>query len=150
VRYRREVALTVAAVLLLWAGLAYDLTRPVDARGYHRTMVQVAEAAHDATESGRLTGEQQLAGHVTGPFARTSFDDAARALAGAQRKFAGQGPPDAASARLRDELAPLLAASVRALGDTAEAGGDDDRRAGVDRLGELAGRLADFVTAYAS
>ncbi|GIM90921.1 hypothetical protein [Paractinoplanes toevensis] len=124
---RREVAISIAAVVLLWAGFAYDLTRPVDARGYHRTVLQVAEAAQDATQTGRLTGEQQLAGNVTGPFARAAFDDASRALAGAQQQFAGQGPPDRASAELRDRLTPLLADSVLALGDTARSATDPDR-----------------------
>jgi hypothetical protein len=136
--------------VLLWAGFAYDVSRPADGKRYQRTMLQVAEAAHDADQTGRLTGEQQLAGQVTAAFAVTSYDDATKALAGAQQKFAGEGPPDDRSAALRDRLSPLLSASVIALGDTAQARDDDTRRDGVRRLDALAGELSAFVSAYAS
>jgi hypothetical protein len=147
---RRETAIAAAAVAVLWAGFAWNVSRPPGERGYHRTLLQVAETAHDAAQTGRLTGEQELAGNVTGRFARTSFDDALRALAGAQKKFSGQGPPDDASAARRDELAPLLSGAVLALGDTAGAADDESLRAGVHRLDELAGRLDDFITANRS
>jgi hypothetical protein len=39
-----------------------------------------------------------MAGRVTGPFATTAFDDAAKGLSGAERKFAAEGPPDDRSA----------------------------------------------------
>lgn len=147
---RREITIAASAIVIMWAGLAYQIARPADPGSYHRTLLQVAETAHDATQTGRLVGRQELAGRVTVLFARTAFDDSARALAGAQKKFAGQGPPDTDSAALRDRLSPLLADSVRALGDTAEAGDDAALRSGVDRLGVLAGRLDAFITAYGS
>lgn len=147
---RKEHAIAAVAVAALWAGFAYDVTRPVDERGYRRTVLQVAAAAHDATQTGRLTGEQQLAGNVTDLFATVSYDDAAKALAGAQHKFAVQGPPDASSRRLRDQLAPLLTDSVTALGDTAEAQDDAALRAGVARLTELSTKIDDFLQAYDS
>jgi hypothetical protein len=139
---------TLVAVALLWAGFAYDLARPTDYQAYHRTMLQVAETAHDAAQTGRLTAQQQLAGHVTTAFAVTAFDDASQALAGAQKKFAVQGPPDSQSEALRDTLAPLLAASVTVLGDTAEAADDSTLRAGAARLDALAQQLDDFITAH--
>ena len=148
VNRRARVVVAGAAVLVLWAGFAYNVTKPDDYRAYERTMVQVAGSAHDAAQTGRLTGEQELAGNLTMVFARTSFDDASRALAGAQHKFAGQGPPDDRSVALRDRLGPLLAALVVALGDTAEAPDDATLRAGVRRLTELAGELDDFLSAY--
>ncbi|WP_030437329.1 hypothetical protein [Actinoplanes subtropicus] len=143
-----RVAIAGAAVLVLWGGFAYDVSKPAGYRAYERTMVQVAGSAHDAAQTGRLTGEQELAGNVTQLFARTSFDDAAKALAGAQKKFASQGPPDQRSAGLRDRLSPLLASAVVALGDTAEAPDDAALRDGVHRLDELAGKLDDFLKAY--
>jgi hypothetical protein len=149
VNQRSKVTVAGAAVLVLWGGLAYNTAKPGDYRSYERTMVQVAGSAHDAAQTGRLTGEQELAGHVTQLFARTSFDDAAKALAGAQQKFAGQGPPDERSAALRDRLSPLLAAAVVALGDAAEAPDDAALRDGVRRLDELAGKFDDFLSAYA-
>lgn len=148
-RHRRGL-IAGAAVLLLWAGFAYDVSRPVDATAYRRTLLQVAEAAHDAAQTGRLVGEQELAGRVTAAFAATAFDDAATGLAGAQLKFASQGPPEPSSAAARDRLAPLLAATVTALGDTAEAADDAALRDGTGRLGGLASQLEDFVTAQRS
>jgi hypothetical protein len=140
-----RAVLAGAAVVLLWAGFAYDVSRPPDAARYHRVLLQVAESAHDATRTAALTGRLELAGRVTGPFATTAFDDAAKGLAGAQKKFAAQGPPDDESAARRDRLVPLLGAAVTALGDTAQAEDDGDLRAGVHRLDEVAGRLDDFV-----
>jgi len=114
-----RIAVAAAAVGLLWAGFA-----------------------------GRLAAEQRLDDRVTPAFARTAFDNATTVLAGALTKFARQGPPDAAAAALRDELSPLLTATVSTLGDTAEADSDTDLRAGADRLGTLARQLDDFITAH--
>ena len=140
--------MAMTAVALLWAGLAYNLSRPADYQAYHRSVLQVAESAHDATQSGRLIAEQQLAGRVTTAFARTAFDDAGQALAGAQKKFAAQGPPDSRSAALRDRLGPLLAAAVTALGDTSQANDDSTLRTGAAELDALAQQLDDFITAH--
>ncbi|WP_433362607.1 hypothetical protein ACQPZX_30625 [Actinoplanes sp. CA-142083] len=147
---RGRAVIAGTAVALLWAGFAYNVSRPADAKQYQRTMLQVAEAAHDATQTGRLVGEQELAGNVTGAYAITAFGDATKALAGAQQKFAGEGPPDDRSAALRDQLSPLLSEAVLTLGDTAQAGDDKALRDGVRRLDVLAGKLSAFVTAYAS
>jgi hypothetical protein len=142
-----RIAVAIAAIGLLWAGFTYTVSRPADAVAYARTMVQVAESAHDSARTGRLTAEQKLGGRVTSPFAQAAFDDAAKGLAGAQKKFAAEAPPDAASARLRDQLSPLLAAEVTALGDTTRADGDAALRAGMARLDALAQHLDDFITA---
>lgn len=140
--------MAASAVIILWAGLAYNVARPADYRDYSRTMVQVAESAHDAAQSGRLVAQQQLAGQVTGPYSVAAYDDAAKGLAGAQKKFAGQGPPDDASAKLRDALSPLLGDTVVALGDTAEADNNRSRRQGAERLGTLASQFQDFIETY--
>jgi len=66
---------------LQWAGLAYNVSRPADFRGYHRTMLQVAESAHGATQTGQLTAQQQLDGRVTAAFVRAGFNDATKASA---------------------------------------------------------------------
>ncbi|MFI6070933.1 hypothetical protein ACIA5C_04980 [Actinoplanes sp. NPDC051343] len=145
---KTRFAVAVTAVALFWAGFAYYLSRPADYRAYHRTMLQVAESAHDAAQTGRLTAEQQLAGRVTSLFARTAFEDAGQALAGAQKKFANQGPPDARSAALRDGLAPLLSAAVTALGDTSQASDNSTLRSGAAELDTLAQHLDDFITAH--
>jgi hypothetical protein len=108
--------------------------------------VQAAESAHDAAQTAVLVGELELAGKVTGLFATAAFDDAAKGLAGAEQKFASQGPPDSASAARRDELDPLLSAAVTVLGDT-EATDDNRLRGDVGRLKDVAARLDDFVEA---
>jgi hypothetical protein len=144
----RRIAVAAAAVAVFWAGLAFNLTRTPDYDAYHRTLLQVAESAHDATQTGRLVAQEQLGGRVNGAFASAAFGDAAKALAGAQRKFAGQGPPDARSAALRDGLSPLLSQAVIALGDAAEAAGDTRLKAASDRLDQLAGQLRAFITAH--
>jgi hypothetical protein len=147
---RGRIAVAGAAVVLLWAGLAYNVSRPVEPGAYRRTLLQVAASAHDATSTGKLIAEQVLDGRVTSPFATAAFGDAGKALAGAQKKFAGQPPPDDASAGLRDQLAPLLAAATPALGDTARATEDVALRSGADKLGSIAERLDDFITANES
>lgn len=143
-----RLAIAGTAVALLWAGFAYHVTRPTDYQEYHRTMLHVAESAHDAAQTGQLTAELQLAGRVTTQFSQTAFDDAGQALAGAQKKFASQGPPDARSAVLRDRLAPLLSSAVTILGDTSQASDDSSLRSGATRLDALAQELDIFITAH--
>ncbi|MBM0237408.1 hypothetical protein JNW88_10025 [Micromonospora sp. ATA32] len=89
-----RLMIAVVAVLLLWAGLAYQLSRPQDASGYLRTALQVAASAHDAAATGALVGRQQLDGHLTDAFATTAYDDTLRAVSGAQKKLAAALPPD--------------------------------------------------------
>ena len=145
---RTRVTVAIVAAALFWAGLAYNLSRPADYRSYHRTVLQVAAAAHDAAETGRLTGEQLLVHKATVLYADTAFDDAAKALAGAQKQFASQAPPDGKSRRLRAEMGPLLAREVTALGDTTQATDDVSLRAGVRTLDGLAQQLDAFITAH--
>jgi hypothetical protein len=140
-----KVVIAGSAVAALWAGFAYDVSRPPDSARYQRVLVQAAESAHDAAQTAALTGELEMAGKVTGPFATTAFDDAAKGLSGAEQKFAAEGPPDDKSAARRDRLVPLLGAAVTALGDTAQASGGSDLRDGVGRLNDVAQRLDDFV-----
>jgi hypothetical protein len=144
---RTRAALAAAAVVLLWAGFAYDVSRPADAKHYARVLTQAAESAHDATRTAALIGQLKLAGKITGPFATAAFGDAAKGLAGAEQKFATDGPPDPASATRRDQLGRLLGSAVTALGDTTEAADDSRLRDGVHRLTEVAGGLDDFVEA---
>jgi hypothetical protein len=145
-RYGRLVVV-LAALLLLWAGLAYDVTRPTDYSAYHRTVVQVAESAHDGVRTGWLIGREQLADRVFGTFVTVAFDDATKAVSGASKEFAAEAPPDEASTRLRDELSPLLESAVRLLADASEAADDNALRTAVDELGKLADQLDAFVEA---
>jgi hypothetical protein len=145
VRIFDRAAIGVTAVGLLWAGLAYTVSRPVDADGYLRTALQVAASAHDAAATGGLTARQQLDGKVFAAFTVAAYDDATKALAGAAKKLADQAPPDDASTRLRDRLAPLVQTTERDLGDAAEADDDDALRAAITGLDDVAGRLNDLI-----
>jgi hypothetical protein len=147
VRRFGKASIILAAVLLLWAGFAYDVTRPADRRDYHRTAVQVAESAHDGVRTGWLIGREQLADRVFGTFVTSTFDDAEKAVAGASKQFASEAPPDEASTGLRDQLSPLLRDAARLLGDASEAADDNALRQAVDELGKLADQLDAFVEA---
>jgi hypothetical protein len=78
-------------------------------------------------------------------WAVAAYDDATKALAGAAKKLADQAPPDDASTRLRDRLAPLVQTTERDLGDAAEADDDDALRAAITGLDGVAGRLNDLI-----
>jgi hypothetical protein len=143
-----RIGVVVTAAALMWVGVAYQASRPPDYDAYHRTATQVARAAHDAVRTGWLTGRQELAGKVFPTYATVAFDDAAKALAGAQKTFASEAPPDGTARALRDELAPLLAAATTLLGDAAGAADDAALRHAVDRLDDLADRLDHFQTAH--
>ena len=139
--------LIAAALLLLWAGFAYDVTRPADAKAYRRTAVQVAESLHDGVRTGWLVGRAELDGRVVGTYTQAAFGDATDGVAGASKQFATEAPPDAASATLRDQLSPLVSAAARDLADAQQAGDDARLRAAVAALDRLADRLDDFIEA---
>src|SRR6476660_1701079 len=145
-RYPRAVP-ALAGVVLLYAGFVYDLSRPADARHYRDGVVQVAQSAHDAVESGWITGQLELYHRVVPPYADAAYGDATKTLSGAARQFAGQGPPDDRSAALRDQLGPLLQDAVRWLGTAANAGDDEQLRNAVDELDRIGDRLDAFVEA---
>jgi small basic protein len=42
-----RLAIVAVALGLLWAGLAFNLSKPTDAAGYLRTALQAATSAHD-------------------------------------------------------------------------------------------------------
>src|SRR3954465_6673047 len=112
----------VAAVLVLaWAALVFADLKPVHYPDYHRTAVQVADAAYNGARTGWLAGTEKLAGRTFDPFTEAAFDDATKAVAGAADQFAAEAPPNAPSRRLRDELSPLLSATVRLLHDASTA-----------------------------
>jgi hypothetical protein len=145
VRRSGKMVVVASALVVLWAGFAYTVSRPTRPDGYRRVVVQVAETAHDAARTGWLAGRQELAGQVVAPFAATAFDDATRAAAGASKQFAEEAPPDEESRRLRDELGPLVLGVVVRLADAAQAADDAGLRSAVDDLGSLAERLQEYV-----
>jgi hypothetical protein len=78
----------------------------------------------------------------------TAYDDAAKGVAGASAKLAEQSPPDAASARLRDQIAPLVQSTAGELGDAAAADDDKALRAAVAGLDDVANKLEDVIEAH--
>jgi hypothetical protein len=138
-------AIAAAAVLLFWAGLAYNLSKPPDASDYLRTALQVAASAHDGAATGVLIGHQQLDQQVFAAFAVSAYEDAGQTLAGAQKKLADTPPPDEESAGLRDRLAPVVLAAVHDLGDAAQASDDGALRTAVDALSHDAQQLDTFI-----
>jgi hypothetical protein len=147
VKVIHRLMIAAAAALLLWAGLAYQVSRPQDAAGYQRVALQVAASAHDAAATGVLVGRQQLHRHITAAFAATGYDDAMTAVAGAEQKLAAAVAPDGASAALRDRLAPLVQATARELSDAAGAGDDATLGAAVAALYDTARQLDDLIEA---
>ncbi|MEV4701837.1 hypothetical protein [Actinoplanes sp. NPDC049316] len=145
-RTSRKLAVVAAVAVVFWAGLAVQLSRADDFRAYHRTVVQVAQGAHDAAQTAKLTAQIKAGHRATAAFTQAAFDDAAKALAGAQKQFAGQAPPGERGARLRDRLAPLLARETTAFGDVLRAGDDAALRAGARELDDVARQLNDFIT----
>src|SRR6266511_267462 len=59
-----KLTIVLVALGLLWGEVAYSCSRPPDSEDYHRTVVQVADSAHNATRTGWLTGRQKLGGQV--------------------------------------------------------------------------------------
>src|SRR5690349_2421351 len=135
VRRSAKIPVVLAALALFWAGYAYNSSRPADARAYHRTALQVAEAAHDAVRGAWLTGRLQLRDRLISPYRTAAFDEAETTLAGASKQFAEMAPPDDASRRLRDTLSPLVRDAQARLADAAEASDDGTLQAAVDALG---------------
>jgi len=145
VKLSLHLVIAVLAVALLWAGLAFTLSKPIDAAGYLRTALQAADSAHDGAATGALIGRQELDQQVFTAFAVSAYQDAGQALAGAQKKLADTPPPDPASAELRDRLSPLVQAAVHDLGDAATAGKDVTLRAAVAALERDAEQLDGLI-----
>ena len=148
-KWRRWLGIAVA-IVLAWAALAY-CAGPPDDHGYRRTAVQSAQAALNAVRTAALTADAHRAGKLVDPYESVIFDDAAGAIASAQSQLAAQAPPDAATQRIRDQLAPLLSDAARQLGDLdlALSGGDQPTaEARVTALRGLGDRLDDFVSRY--
>jgi hypothetical protein len=145
---RIRLSIVLAAVLALWAGFAWTVSRPDDFADYSRTVGQVAGATHDAARTAWLTGQQELNGRVTAAFASTSYDDAGRILAGARTQFARAVPPDDRSVSLRDQLGPLIAETERSFGDAAGAADRTALTAAVDRLEAVSRQLEDFIEGH--
>jgi hypothetical protein len=147
---RRWLLVALAAVVLAgWLGLVVSTTGGPNPTDYRTKVMQAAQGGLSAVRTARLAGEANLAGRVFGPYLSTVLDDAQRDLGDAGRRLGEQSPPGPGSARLRDQLAPLLDTAARRTGDLALAADRGDagaERAALDALGAVGDKLDDFVT----
>lgn len=148
---RRVVAVALAGLVLGWVTVAVLSSRPEDSHAYRKTAVQAAQGALAAVRTDRLAGQAELDGAVLAPYVAVVYDDSRTALAAAAHDLASAAPPTPASARMRDQLAVLLATADARAGDLVAASQRGDGaalRAAVDALGTVGDQLDDFVTRY--
>jgi hypothetical protein len=151
VRGRWWAFVLVSLLAVCWGVFGYLLTKPTDHHDYRKAAVQAAQSAYNAVGTVRLTGEAELDGRLFPPYVTTMLDDARQALAGAAKEFTAEAPPDDATTRMRDQLAPLLTAANARIGDAQSATEDNDDQAlreALDELAQLAEQLSDFLEAY--
>jgi hypothetical protein len=132
----------------IWASLLIVASQPPDFHAYRKTAVQAAEAAHDALRTADLTVDAYLAHKAFGTYVGTVLDDCVSSTSSALGQLTEVPPPDARTAALRDELAPLLDDAAHRLGDVHRAAEADDPaqlRAAKAPLTPLAERIADFL-----
>ncbi len=117
----------VTALVLVWGTFGYFATKPTDVHDFRKTAVQSAQSAYFSVSTADIAVRAHLAGKTLDTYLRAALDDATKGVSGAAGEFANEQPVDQATTRLRDELAPLLSAAVRALHDLrkAEQAGDD-------------------------
>jgi hypothetical protein len=142
------VGAVIMVVVLVLVGLGFFSTQPPDYHKYRTTANQAAEAAHDAVRTTALTVGALLEHRVTGPYASVVVDDAVTSVAGATQQLAQLPPPDAATAAMRTELAPMLADAVRELGDVSHAledGAPEKIRGSAANLQSLGDRLDRYL-----
>jgi hypothetical protein len=141
----------VVVGLVLLVALAVPAMWPVDATAYRGTAVMAAQDSLSAVRTTALVADARLKGQIFAGYTSVMVDDARTATATAQGELAGSEVPDATSARLRDDLAPLLSASAAAVGDagTALSAGDDTAlRAVLARLTRVGDDLQAFVEGH--
>jgi hypothetical protein len=142
-------ALSIGLVLLL--GAAVPMLRPIDAPGYQDRAVAAAEGGLSAVRTTALLARTTARGKAFGPYGAVVLGDAREAVATAQHELATVRVPDPESARLRDELSPLLAESSAAVGDAGLVLGGGDRGAidaAAARLDGIGDRLESFVEGH--
>lgn len=146
---RRGILAALTVVVVLGALLAY-VNRPTP-RNYESTAAQAATGGLAAVRTVRLAGFASLDGRTLDPYLSVVLGESADQVAFAQRRLSEQQPPDDASRHLRDQLAPLLAAAARLVGDAALAadkGDDTALRRAIEALGPVGDRLDDFAGAH--
>ena len=117
---------------------------PVSSDQYRSTVETSVQEAVSSVGTARLVGRTTLQGNAFRSYESTVVEDAREAVATATSDIAVLPVPDSDSARLRDEVLPLLQDSVRLIGDLGAALEGDDRTAGdaaVTGLAEVGEKL---------
>ncbi|WP_143467157.1 hypothetical protein [Lentzea kentuckyensis] len=102
---------------------------PVSAGQYRSTVETGVQEAVSSVGTARIAGQQALRGNTFPPYQSTVVDDARKALATAASDVMELQVPGPDSARLRDDVSPLLQDSARLVGDLGAALENDDRPA---------------------
>jgi hypothetical protein len=149
-KWRNWWALPVV-VVLIWGLFSYFAIKPTDAHDFRKTAVQAAQSAYFSISTADLAVRQYLAGRTLDTYLQAALDDATKGVSGAASEFASEQPVDPYTTRLRDQLTPLLSASVRAMQDlrTAEQAGDTAALRRYDKeLRPLRTKLNRFIERY--
>lgn len=146
---RRWATAGAVVLALLWGGAGYLVTRPTTFHDYRMTAVDAAQSTYNALATARLAGAARLDRRVTEPFLDSVLADSREALAGAAKRFAGESPPDARTAAMRDELGPMLVRASTALDGLENAADDAALRAALDPVAAAAGEVDGFLEAHA-
>jgi hypothetical protein len=120
---------SVVVLVVIWAIFGYFATKPTDVHDFRKTAVQSAQSAYFSISTADLAVRAHLAGKTLDTYLHAVLDDASKGVSAAASEFAGEAPIDEATTRIRDELAPLLAAAVRALQELRRAEESDDQQA---------------------
>jgi hypothetical protein len=134
--------------LVITFGCGAVLITPVDRSDYHDAALNSAGGSLSAVQVVDQLCWAQLHHQTVRPYVRTMLADAREAAATAQQDLGRLDVPDSESARLRDELAPLLERATAAVGTAglALAGGDRQTIRDAQRgLEDVAGALETFI-----
>jgi len=148
---RRSIWYVIGSGVMIMLAVVGLLLLPIDQAGYRDIAVKSAQGSLAAVRTVALVGRASLAGKAFSPYTDVLLGDAREAVATSQQDLAGAEVPGNSSARLRDEVLPLLADSAAAVGDAGMvlgAGDDDALRAAVERLDRLGDQRQSFVDSH--
>jgi type II secretory pathway pseudopilin PulG len=145
---KRSTIIVVTVIVAVLVGLGVLSQRPADYTSYHKAALSSAEEALSAVRSLRLAVDASQQGRTLPTVLKNVIDDSRTAATTAVQQLGDQEVPDERSARLRDEVSPLLAETVSEISETARAIDSDDTallHRSSDRLGAIGDKLDDFV-----
>jgi hypothetical protein len=148
---KRPLIVLGAAVLAALVAIGVLSLLPSSYPSYRETAVSAAQESLSAARTLIVATQAAQQGRLLSPVLTTVVEDARGAASTAEQQISAEDVPDERSATLRDELTPLLADTVRYVGDVAravDAGDDVLLRTALDQLAATADDLADFTKRY--